>query len=63
MKKVKLKTIEKTLNVVTITLVSFILLTMWTGYYEPSKLLVSFLGLSFIFKVLAQLIPETKENK
>lgn len=63
MKKVKLKAIEKFISGVGIVAVLSILLAMWTGFQEPSKLLISLLGLSFILKTLNGFIPEIKDPK
>lgn len=63
MKKVKLKTIEKFISGVGIVAVLSVLLAMWTGFQDPNKLIISLLGLSFIFKVLSDFIPEVKDIK
>lgn len=63
MKKVKLKVIEKFISGVVIVAVLSILLAMWTNFQYPNKLLISLLGLSYIFKALSDFIPEVKEEK
>ncbi|WP_342532638.1 hypothetical protein MHB40_14410 [Lysinibacillus sp. FSL K6-0057] len=63
MKKDKLNTFNKFISGVGIVAVLLILLAMLTGFHEPTKLLISLLGLSYIFKSLSDFIPEVKEDK